>query len=61
MNSNVEKIKTRIEEIDNQLSELDQILSSTDEISVHEVYEQESKLMAERYTLISQYEQLIAY
>ena len=56
-----EQIKQEIEEIDNQLCELDDILSACDEISVHEVYERESELMLKKYTLIQQYEQLIAY
>jgi hypothetical protein len=56
-----EQIKQEIEEIDNQLSELDDILSACDEISVHEIYERESELMLKKYTLIQQYEQLIAY
>jgi hypothetical protein len=56
-----EEIKKKIEEIDKELCLLDDVLSSSDEISVHELYEQEAVLMAKRYTLISQYEQLIAY
>jgi hypothetical protein len=56
-----QEIKNRIEQIDQHLCELDEILTSSDEISVHDIYEQEATLMAERYTLISQYEQLIVY
>jgi len=56
-----ETIKSKIEIIDGELSVLDELLASSDEISVHEIYEREATLMAERYTLISQYEQLIAY
>lgn len=57
----IQKIRNRIEQIDQQLCELDEVLASSDEISVHELYEQEATLMAEKYTLISQYEQLIDY
>ena len=56
-----QEIKNRIEEIDQHLCQIDEVLASSDEISVHELYEQEATLMAERYTLISQYEELIAY
>jgi len=56
-----EQIKQQIENIDNQLCELDDILSASDEISVHEVYERESELMKEKFTLVQQYEQLISY
>lgn len=54
-------IKQRIDSIDEELYQLDEALASCDEICIHEIYEKESALITERFTLISQYEQLIAY
>lgn len=56
-----EQIKEKIENIDEQLSVIDETLASTDEICVHELYQKEAELMKERFTLVQQYEQLIAY
>jgi predicted ribosome quality control (RQC) complex YloA/Tae2 family protein len=62
MNSEkIKKLQNEIQSIDDQLSLIDETLSSSDEISVHELYEKEAVLMAKRYSLISQYEQLISY
>jgi hypothetical protein len=62
MNSEkIKKLQNDIQSIDDQLSLIDETLSSSDEISVHELYEKEAVLMAKRYSLISQYEQLISY
>lgn len=55
------EIKKRIEDIDDQLSIIDETLASTDEVCVHELYQKEAELMKEKFTLIQQYEQLIAY
>lgn len=56
-----DQIKQKIEDIDEQLSQIDETLASSDEISVHELYQKEAELMIEKYTLVQQYEQLIAY
>ena len=56
-----DQIKQKIEDIDEQLSQIDKTLASSDEISVHELYQKEAELMIEKYTLVQQYEQLIAY
>jgi hypothetical protein len=56
-----EQIKQEIENIDNQLCEIDEALLACDESSEHEMYKLESELMFKKYTLIQQYEQLIAY
>jgi predicted transcriptional regulator len=56
-----EQIKKKIEKIDDQLSIIDETLASTDEVCVHELYQKEAELMKERFTLVQQYEQLIAY
>jgi hypothetical protein len=55
------KLQNEIQSIDQELSLIDEILSSSDEICIHNYYELEASLMAQKYTLISQYEQLIAY
>ncbi len=57
----IQKLQNEIQSIDEELSLIDEILSSSDEISIHSYYELEASLMAKKYTLISEYEQLITY
>jgi cob(I)alamin adenosyltransferase len=55
------EIKKEIENIDQELFNIDETLSSSDEISVHELFQKEAKLLEKKFLLIQEYEQLIAY